>query len=100
MEINALGEKGIVICQMNYNIRIQSFICDTPARAFMKLTKGHCGYSACERCVVRGVRKGNRMVYEDIDSVERTGEFFVRCETKNIIMVDLFSFRLNLRSTW
>lgn len=51
-----------------------------PARSFMKLTKGHGGYSACEQCTVRGIRKHRRMVYLDVDSPERTDNSFCNME--------------------
>ena len=34
----------------NYGI----YVCDAPARSSLKRIKQHCGYNACERCVVTG----------------------------------------------
>ncbi|KAI0217237.1 hypothetical protein LSAT2_030899, partial [Lamellibrachia satsuma] len=34
---------------------IACFICDTPARAFVKQVKGHSGYHGCDKCSQRGV---------------------------------------------
>lgn len=79
-EINELGKNNIEINGINFTVHIQCFICDTPARSFIKLTKGHCGYSACERCTVRGIRKHRRMVYLDVDSPERTDNSFRNME--------------------
>ena len=32
------------------HITLSCFVCDTPARSYVKQTKGHSGYFACERC--------------------------------------------------
>ncbi|KAG1653603.1 hypothetical protein GQR58_025471 [Nymphon striatum] len=32
------------------NVSLKAFVCDAPARSFLKCTKGHTGYYACERC--------------------------------------------------
>ena len=51
------------------SVRIECFVCDTPARAFVKHVKGHGGYSSCERCCVRG-----SVVEGKIKFVERSCE--------------------------
>ncbi|KAB0790105.1 hypothetical protein PPYR_15572, partial [Photinus pyralis] len=33
-----------------YEIKVHSFICDVPARSFIKCIKAHGGYSSCEKC--------------------------------------------------
>ena len=39
------------------------FVCDRPARSFIKCMKGHGGYYACERCEVEGEYYIDRMIY-------------------------------------
>lgn len=43
---------AIIINGFNYHFKIKSFICDTPAKAFIKFTKGHSGYYSCTKCVI------------------------------------------------
>lgn len=39
---------------VKYLITIQCFICDAPARQYLKCIKSHAGYSSCERCQQHG----------------------------------------------
>ena len=39
---------------VKYLITIQCFICDAPARQYLKSIKSHSGYSSCERCQQHG----------------------------------------------
>lgn len=52
------------------------FICDRPARAFLKCIKGPTGYFACERCTVKGYRQSNRLLYQVEDNVNRSDDSF------------------------
>jgi len=36
-------------------VTVHSFLCDVPARAFVKGVKCHYGYSSCEKCTVYGL---------------------------------------------
>ena len=75
-ELNELLENGIKISNKNFKIEIMCFICDRPARAFLKGIKGHTGYNACERCVVKGCRLENRTLYPFAKSTKRTNNSF------------------------
>ncbi|XP_046590220.1 uncharacterized protein LOC124293415 [Neodiprion lecontei] len=77
-EMNQLSANGIDINGRLFQVKIQSFICDTPARSFLKCVKGHTGYYACERCTVRGCRPGRSTVFPDADCPERSAEDFNR----------------------
>lgn len=52
LEIINLIRRGLTVSQTRFNVRIHCFECDTPARAFLKGTKGHTGFYSCERCEV------------------------------------------------
>lgn len=58
-----------------------AFICDTPARAFLKCTKGHGGYNACERCTIPGellrVGKSSKIIYPGVGHAIRTKQSFI-----------------------
>ena len=60
---------------IQYSVKLWLMICDAPARAYLKCTKSHTGYYACERCVVEGDYDG-RMVFHEINSASRTNDKF------------------------
>ncbi|XP_038062953.1 uncharacterized protein LOC119733615 [Patiria miniata] len=76
-EYSRLVEEGITYDDKKLNVHIMAFICDAPARSFLKCTKGHSGYHACERCTVRGGYDG-RVVYNTVEEITpRTDEQFL-----------------------
>ena len=79
--------KQLIKDGLNYNDRyftfsIRSFICDSPARSFLKCIIGHAGYNSCERCCIHGTRVQNRTVFNECTFKEslRDGEKFQNCE--------------------
>ena len=50
-EYSYLAAEGITYDDKNLTVNIKAFICDAPARCFLKCIKGHTGYNACERCM-------------------------------------------------
>jgi hypothetical protein len=76
MEAKALAEDGFEINGCKFVASIACFICDAPARAFLKQIKGHTGYDGCERCVQKGFHVESRMTYPLIDAEKRTDEVF------------------------
>ena len=75
-EINELNREGVTIEGKHFQFKLKCFICDTPARSFLKCTLGHGGKEACERCEVVGERVERRTVYPCTEAVERTDESF------------------------
>jgi hypothetical protein len=61
-ELKDLAEDGIRFEEKNLKVSVSSFVCDAPARSFLKCTKGHNAYYACERCVIKGKWEG-RVVF-------------------------------------
>jgi hypothetical protein len=61
-ELKDLAEDGISFEEKNLKVSVNSFVCDAPARSFLKCTKGHNAYYACERCVIKGKWEG-RVVF-------------------------------------
>lgn len=53
-EAKHLIQNGVTIGQITFRVEIVGFLCDTPARSFVKECKGHGGFYACERCETRG----------------------------------------------
>jgi len=53
-EASELADNGVVINDEIYTLKIHAFVCDAPARAFVKGIKHPSGYSACEKCTEYG----------------------------------------------
>ena len=62
-EAHELIQEGISFENNTFQVVIRAFICDAPARAFLKQIKGHTGYFACERCVIKGYWMNNRIIF-------------------------------------
>ena len=70
-EFKQLQHAGLQLGDRQYCVSVHSFVCDAPARSFVKQTKLHSGYSACERCVQKG-QWINKVVYPETDAPRRT----------------------------
>lgn len=75
-EMNDIILNGIEIDGTMYIVKLGAFICDTPARAFIKGTKSHIGFCSCERCEVHGVTINKKRVFNEVDSILRTENSF------------------------
>ena len=74
-ETSDLMRNGVNISDVLYSVNIHSFVCDAPARSFVKGVKCHSGYSACEKCVAHGEYCG-KVIYRDTDAPLRTDVAF------------------------
>ena len=79
-EMNNLENDGITYNDKTYQVKISCFICDTPARAFVKRTKGHTGYYGCDYCEQRGVHINHRMTFPEMNASPRTDVQFDEME--------------------
>ena len=50
-----LKHDGFLYNDKAYKISIRTFVCDAPARQFLKNIRTHNSYHGCERCTVKGV---------------------------------------------
>ena len=75
-EMKELLRDGLSFDNKHYVIRIRAFICDAPARAWIKCIKGHTGYSSCERCEVRGQKGQGSIIFPELHATKRTDESF------------------------
>lgn len=58
LEFQQWKEHGVIHIDKNYSVTI-AFICDVPARAYLKCVKGHNAYYIlCKRCPIRGSQNG------------------------------------------
>jgi len=73
-ETKYLITNGIEINGCIKKVIIYSFVCDAPAKSFLLKTKGHSGYSSCNRCIAEGEYYQNRICfpYSNSKSTKRT----------------------------
>jgi hypothetical protein len=62
-EMDSLKENGITFDGKTFQVSLFSFVCDAPARSFLKCIKGHTGYNSCERCIIPGFYQNRRMIF-------------------------------------
>ena len=70
-ESTALFDSGISINGKVYKFAISAFVCDTPARSFIKGNKGHGAYYGCDKCCQKGVY-ARRVTFPDLQAKLRT----------------------------
>lgn len=75
-EMSQIEMNGICYNDKTYRIKIANFICDTPARSFVKQSKGHSGYYGCDYCVQTGVYYMHRMTFPERNAPLRTDVMF------------------------
>ena len=64
-EFQQLKQSGITHKSNTYQLNIKGFICDALARAFLKCTKSHNAYFACERCTIKGSWNGRVVLHAE-----------------------------------
>lgn len=77
-EVSFLVNNGLHCNGKMYSVKIHSFICDVPAKAYLKCIKGHNGYSSCDRCTVVGQYVNRHMIFDSMTSQKRTSESFLQ----------------------
>lgn len=75
-EMEELSTNGFEFNGHIYNVSIHNFICDAPARSFLKYTIGHNELFSCEKCEAEGEWYHNRIVYLN-NGQKRTDESFI-----------------------
>lgn len=77
-EMDELLREGLTCQGRSFTVVLHAFICDAPARAYLKGTKGHTGYYACEKCTQKGKRSkdGRKVIFPDTDCPLRTNRSF------------------------
>lgn len=75
-ELLELLKNGFKFNDRKFKINVHSFICDAPARAYIKCIKSHGGYSSCDKCMEIGEYYG-RVIYPGIHAKRRTDISFL-----------------------
>jgi len=76
-ELSHLQQSGVCFGESVVSISVKGFICDAPARAFIKCIKGHSGYYGCEKCEDRGKQVNKKMTFQNLDATLRSDESFL-----------------------
>uniref|UniRef100_A0A1Y1MBE4 DUF4218 domain-containing protein n=1 Tax=Photinus pyralis TaxID=7054 RepID=A0A1Y1MBE4_PHOPY len=72
-----LTNNGFTFNGKIFPFEIAAFVCDAPAKAFIKKTKGHAGYSSCTKCYTVGNFVENRVCFPQIANLKhRTNQEF------------------------
>ena len=81
-EVCSLQTDGIVLKGCKCHFRISAFVCDMPARAFVKSVTGHGGYGGCDQCTQRG-KYVNSVTFPDCHAPLRTDDSFLTLSDEN-----------------
>lgn len=76
-EVKDIEQNGVKIDGFDTRLKVHlsCFICDAPARAYIKQTKLHNAYYGCDKCIQKGTWV-NKVTLPDIDSPLRTDVAF------------------------
>jgi hypothetical protein len=74
-EFKLLMCTGLLVGVNQLRVKLHSFVCDAPARSFVKCVKSHSGYSSCEKCDQHGDWAG-KVVFTCVSGNLRTDEQF------------------------
>ena len=66
-ELVELTTIGFSKNSVHYKVEVGAFICDAPARSFLKCIILHTGYNSCERCTIKGEYRKNRIVFNSFE---------------------------------
>lgn len=76
-EAISLTNNGIIFKDKRIPFCIIGFVCDAPAKSFVRCTKGHTGYNSCTKCCQVGSYINRAVCFAEIDFVERTDNDFI-----------------------
>lgn len=62
-EVNYLKDNNLIYKNISHKFSIKFFICDAPARAYLKQIVGHNSLHGCEKCAIIGERVNHRTVF-------------------------------------
>lgn len=65
-------------------VSVRAVIADGPMRSFLKCTKSHSGYWACDRCIQKGERLKNILEYRHVSSPPRLDSEFTSYHVNDI----------------
>lgn len=97
-DLNTLDAPSI--CERELTASLRCIISDTPMKAYLKRTKGHSGYWACDQCIEQGERINGAMQVRNFNAPLRNDIDFLQYFVKDVsdYSIDLLIFYWN--SEW
>lgn len=94
IEAKYLISNGITLNNNLYEVTVDVICCDSPAKSFVLMVKGHTGYFSCTRCKIEGEFHENRTCFpyneSDLQPHSRThNEYVERVDTDYHISLDI-----------
>lgn len=81
-EMEKIRDQGILFNRSIYFLKINAFICDAPAKSFVKCIVGHNGYHGCGKCTQHGEWNG-RTFFPETNFQRRTDLQFINREDED-----------------
>lgn len=83
-ELLRLITEGLLHGDTTYSVSIRAFVCDAPARSYVKCTTGHAGYFACEKCSQKGTYSAEyrKVLLTEVDHALCTDNDFTQQKNK------------------
>lgn len=82
-EMEKLLADGLVFEGQTIRVELSTFVCDAPARAYIKQIRPHNAHNGCERCIQEGVSVAGRMLFPEVNAAQRTDQSFKEQEDKD-----------------
>jgi hypothetical protein len=76
-ELQHLLSNGFKYQNTVIKVVVDCFICDAPARAYLKNSKSHCAYFGCDKCKQEGEYVHGRMTFPELSASLRTDAEFL-----------------------
>ncbi|XP_050513604.1 uncharacterized protein LOC114344887 [Diabrotica virgifera virgifera] len=83
IDLKDLLDNGLTYESLTYSIQIHSFVCDSPAKAYIKCIKSHGGYSSCDKCIEEGTYVNNRVILQNRKATKRNDTTFRLLQDEN-----------------
>ena len=94
IDIKKVVKKGFTFENKFFKINLpDAFICDAPARSFVKCLKGHGGYYGCERGIQKGQYYKNRIISPKTEAPLRNDTHFIDISMTQIIKMIYLLFK-------
>lgn len=75
-ELSLLLKNGFDFNDIHYGVTVHCFVCDAPARSYLKCIKSHGGYSSCEKCTESGDYFNGRVILRNVNAHLRNDDTF------------------------
>jgi len=101
IELKQLLAEGLLFNGKIISVHVVAFICDAPAKSFLKCVKNHNAYYGCDRCYQKGTWKG-RVVFLEPTASKISDKAFAEQKFSNLHVgvSPLLELKIGLTSTF